>query len=237
MIDLALPVGMVMLWDPMYFLYIAPALILAFLAQARVRSAMSRWSKEPLSKGLTGVEVARRVLELGGVTGVQIELSSGWLSDHYDPRSRTLRLSEANYHGRSVAAAAIAAHEAGHAMQHAQKYAPLALRSVYVPFAAVGSNLAIPLAIAGMIFRYPPLVLAGIVLFAGVVAFQLLTLPVEFNASRRAKRVLIDGGIVTGDHEARGVSAVLNAAALTYVAATLQAILTLLYLLSRYRRS
>jgi len=223
--------AMVAWWDMNYFIFVGPAILFALLAQGLVKGAMHRWSREPLSRPLTGAEVARRVLERGGAPGVGIEISHGWLSDHYDPRSRTIRLSEANYHGQSVAAAAVAAHEAGHAIQHARKYAPLALRSFYVPLASIGSGLSFPLIILGAIFSAPPLVLAGVALFSAVVLFQILTLPVEFDASRRAKRLLVEGGLVSADHEARGVSAVLNAAALTYVAATVQAVLTLLYYL------
>jgi len=216
-------------FDPRYFLIVGPAILLVLAAQAMVRSAFSRWSQEPAQAGLTGAQVAQRVLALGGVNGVQIEIARGWLSDHYDPRSHTLRLSEANYSGRSVAAAAIAAHEAGHAVQHAQNYWPLSLRSAYVPVAMFGDKLAIPLIFIGAIFSWPPLIGIGVLLFSAVVLFQLLTLPVEFDASRRAKRLLIEGQLISGDHEVRGVSKVLNAAALTYVAATVQALLTLLY--------
>lgn len=214
-----------------YLLFVGPAFILALIAQAMVKGAVHRWSREPLGRGMTGAEVARRVLQVGEVQGVGIEISRGWLSDHYDPRSRTLRLSENNYHGQSIAAAAIAAHEAGHAIQHARRYAPLALRSLYVPVASLGSTLSIPLIILGAIFTWPTIMLAGVALFSAVVLFQMLTLPVEFDASRRAKRILSESGILTADHEARGVSSVLNAAALTYVAATVQSVLTLLYYL------
>jgi len=214
-----------------YLLFVGPAFLLALIAQGMVKGAVHRWSRQPLARGLTGAEVARRVLQAGEVEGVAIEVSHGWLSDHYDPRSRTLRLSEANYHGRSIAAAAIAAHEAGHAIQHARRYAPLALRTFYVPVASLGSSLSIPLIFLGAIFTWPTLMLAGVALFSAVVLFQMLTLPVEFDASRRAKRILADSGLLTSDHEARGVSAVLNAAAMTYVAATVQAVMTLLYYL------
>ena len=160
-------------------------------------------------------------------------LTPGQLSDHYDPRERVLRLSADNYNGRSVAAAAIAAHEAGHAIQHATRYPMLALRSAYVPAASLGSWFAFPMLFAGMIFRYPPLIYIGIALFSAVVLFQLITLPVEFDASARAKRVLADSGIISDEEEMGGVRSVLGAAALTYVAATIQAVLTLLYYLWR----
>ena len=213
----------------LYFLFIAPALLLAVIAQARVKSAFHRWSQVQSRTGLTGAQVAQRVLDHGGTQGVRIEATPGKLTDHYDPRGKVLRLSEANYHGRSVAAAAVAAHEAGHAIQHAREYGPLVLRSLAVPAANFGSGLSFPLLIIGAIMSFPPLILAGVVLFSFVVLFQLITLPVEFDASRRAKLVLADSGIIVDEEEARGVSNVLNAAALTYVAAAAQAVLTLMY--------
>ena len=220
-------------FDPMYFLFVGPAFLLAIWAQARVKSAFHRWSQVPLRSGLTGAQVAQKVCEIGGATGIQIEITPGKLSDHYDPRDRVLRLSEDNYNGRSVAAAAIAAHEAGHAIQHATRYPMLALRSAYVPAASIGSGFAFPMLFAGMIFRYPPLIYIGIALFSAVVLFQFITLPVEFNASARAKRVLADSGIISDEEEMSGVRSVLGAAALTYVAATIQSVLTLLYYLWR----
>ena len=220
-------------FDPMYFLFVGPAFLLALWAQARVKSSFRKWSAVPLRSGWTGAQVAARVCELGGAEGIQIEMTPGQLSDHYDPRERVLRLSADNYNGRSVAAAAIAAHEAGHAIQHATRYPMLALRSVYVPAARFGSGFAFPMLFAGMIFRYPPLIFIGIALFSAVVLFQFITLPVEFNASTRAKRVLADSGIISDEEEMRGVRSVLGAAALTYVAATIQSVLTLLYYLWR----
>ena len=210
--------------------FIVP-MVLGFWAQHRVKSTFAKNLEVPVANGLTGAQVARRILDANGLNEVPVEETPGALSDHYDPRSRTLRLSEAHYHGRSVAAAAIAAHEAGHAIQHARRYAPLALRTFYVPLAALGSNLSIPLILLGAIFHWPTLLLAGVILFSAVVLFQVLTLPVEFDASRRAKRILAESGLLTADHEARGVSSVLNAAAMTYVAATVQAVMTLLYYL------
>ncbi len=222
-----------MFFDPLYFLFVGPAFLLALLAQWRVKSAFARWSQVPSASGLSGREVARRVLEHAGVTGVQIEPSHGFLSDHYDPTKRTLRLSPANYDGTSIAAAAIAAHEAGHAIQHARAYAPLKLRSAAVPAATVGSSVSMVLLMAGMFLRSPHLILVGVVAFSAVVFFQLITLPVEFDASRRAKLVLVDSGIVYLEEDERGVAKVLNAAAMTYVAAAIQSVLTLLYFLYR----
>ncbi|MEC9477011.1 MAG: zinc metallopeptidase, partial [Planctomycetota bacterium] len=211
-------------FDPMYFVVVGPAFLLAIWAQMRVKSAFQHWSQVPLRSGWTGAQVAQKVCEIGGADGVQIEQTPGQLSDHYDPRNRVLRLSSDNYHGRSVAAAAIAAHEAGHAIQHATRYPMLALRSAYVPAASLGSWFAFPMLFAGMIFRYPPLIYIGIALFSAVVLFQIITLPVEFDASARAKRVLADSGIISDEEELGGVRSVLGAAALTYVAATIQAV-------------
>jgi hypothetical protein len=220
-------------FDPMYFVVVGPAFLLAIWAQMRVKSSFRRWSQVPLRAGWTGAQVAARVCELGGAEGVEIEMTPGKLSDHYDPRERVLRLSADNYNGRSVAAAAIAAHEAGHAIQHATRYPMLSLRSAYVPAASLGSWLAFPMLFAGMIFKFPQLILIGIALFSAVVLFQIITLPVEFDASARAKRVLADSGIISDEEEMRGVRSVLGAAAMTYVAATIQAVLTLLYYLWR----
>lgn len=217
--------------DPRYFLFVGPALLLALWAQARVRSAFGKYSEVPLGTGYRGAEVASRVLASAGVEGVTIEPHKGWLSDHYDPRSRTLRLSEANYDGRSLAAAAVAAHEAGHAIQHAVRYLPLELRSLYVPAASAGSWLAFPMIFLGAILSFQPLINIGVALFGALVLFQLINLPVEFDASRRARKVLDASGIIVSADEEKGVRSVLGAAALTYVAATLQAVLTLLYYL------
>jgi len=220
-------------FDPMYFIFVGPAFLLAMWAQTRVKSAFRKWSDVPLRSGWTGAQVAARVCELGGAEGIQIEMTPGKLSDHYDPTSRVLRLSADNYHGRSVAAAAIAAHEAGHAIQHATRYPMLALRSAYVPAASLGSWLSFPMLFGGMLLGIPQLIFLGIALFSAVVLFQLITLPVEFDASARAKRVLADSGLITDEEEMQGVRSVLGAAAMTYVAATIQALLTLLYYLWR----
>jgi Zn-dependent membrane protease YugP len=222
------PLAMIF-FDPRYFIVVGPAILLAIFAQVRVQSTVARWSRVPLASGRRGVDVAEAVLRYGGVDGVRIERVAGRLTDHYDPRSRVLRLSEGNYSGSSVAAAAIAAHEAGHAIQHARDYAPLHMRGAAVPLANFGSGFGVLLLIGGILFAMQPLLLAGIVLFSFVVFFQLITLPVEFDASRRAKIALREGGFLRDDEEGRGVSAVLGAAALTYVAAAVQSIMTLLY--------
>jgi len=215
--------------DPLYLIMMGPMLLLAIYAQIRVKSAYAQYSRVGTSRGLTGAEAAHRILRDAGVNDVEVEVTEGWLSDHYDPRSRVLRLSPNVFSGRSVASVGIAAHEAGHAIQHAEGYVPMALRSFIVPVASVGSNLAVPLIFIGFIFGLLGLVKAGIVLFSVMVLFQIVTLPVEFNASKRAKLALADSGIVTNEQEAHGVRAVLNAAAMTYVAAALTVLMQLLY--------
>ncbi|MCO6455026.1 MAG: zinc metallopeptidase [Pirellulaceae bacterium] len=209
-------------------LWVAPALLLAFVAQWMVRSAYSTASQ--VGARTSGFRAAREILDSAGLYDVGIEQVPGQLSDHYDPRAKVLRLSGDVYHGRSLAAVGIAAHEAGHALQDATGYMPLVVRNFAVPAASLGSSAGILLLALGLVFR--PLLIVGIVLFAGVVFFQLVNLPVEFNASSRAKGELLRLGIVDGG-ELPYVRRVLNAAALTYVAATLQSVLTLLYYLSR----
>lgn len=220
-----------MIFDPLYFLFLAPALILGFVAQTMVKSAYARASKIPAST--TGFAAARRILDSAGLQQVGIEQVGGHLSDHYDPRQKVLRLSQDVYQGRSMAAVGIAAHEAGHALQDARNYAPLVIRNAAVPVAGFGSNFGMILAMIGVATALQPLLLVGIVLFAGVVVFQVVNLPVEFDASARAKRQLVSAGIIS-DQELPWVRKVLNAAALTYVAATLQSVLTLLYFVVRF---
>ena len=216
-------------FDPLYFVIILPAFLLAIYAQIKVKSAFARFSRMGTSTGLNGAQTARRILDFNGLQNVAIEVSRGWLSDHYDPRSRTLRLSPAVYSTPSVAAAGIAAHEAGHALQHATGYALLRFRNAIVPTAQLGSWLAFPMIFIGALMSFKGLILAGFVLFTVFVAFQVLTLPVELDASRRAKKVIADLGIIQSSQEADGVAAVLNAAAMTYVAATISALAQLLY--------
>ncbi len=226
--------------DLNYFIIVGPALLLAIGAQLWVKGAIHRWSQVPSESGLTGRQVAQRVLDEAGIPGVQIEPSHGMLSDHYDPRERKLRLSPQVFDGRSVAAAAIAAHEAGHAIQHAQKYAPLELRNIAVPVAMFGSGVAPILFFVGLLLNSFNLALVGLIGFAAVAVFQLITLPVEFDASRRARAVLRDTNLIVSADEERGVNAVLTAAAMNYVAALVQTIMTLVYyvliLQSRSRR-
>ena len=221
-----------LLFDPAYFLILAPGLLLAAWAQMKVKSAFAKASRVAARSGMTGAEAAHRILDANGLHNVGVEPVRGFLGDHYDPRHKVLRLSPDVYHGRSLAAVGVAAHEAGHAIQDGVGYAPLALRNGIVPMASVGSNLALITFFAGWIMGWGGLQIAAIVLFSAVVLFQLVNLPVEFNASSRARAVLVNSGIIAPNEE-RGVGKVLNAAALTYVAATVTAILTLVYFLMR----
>ncbi len=215
--------------DPSYFIFVGPAILLALWAQWRVKSAYAQAKTRPAQSGLTGAQTAQRILDQNGIRDVKIEPVRSFLGDHYDPRKKVLRLSPEVYQGRSLASLGIAAHEAGHAIQHAVGYAPLAVRGALVPMASVGSNLSMILILAGMfIAALQPLAIVGLVLFSAVVLFQIVNLPVEFNASRRARAVLISGGMITLDEDAT-VAKVLNAAAMTYVAATITAIAQLLY--------
>jgi Zn-dependent membrane protease YugP len=219
-------------FDPVYLMFVAPAMILAVWAQWRVKSAYSVASRIAGASGYTGAQAAQVLLQTAGVSQVSIEPVQGFLSDHYDPRDKILRLSPEIYAGRSLAALGIAAHESGHALQDAGHYPLLRLRSGLVPLASIGSSLgwiviAIGFALASMSF-----VLIGIAVFSATVLFQLVNLPVEFDASRRARIILAEGGLITAEEDYY-VKKVLSAAALTYVAATLSSILTLLYFLYR----
>jgi hypothetical protein len=216
-------------YDPT-FLWLLPALALAIYAQVRVSSTFKKYSQVATARGMTGAEVAAELLRRRGVTDVRIEPVQGMLGDHYDPRTKTLRLSPQVYSSNSVSAVGVAAHEAGHALQHKDAYTPLALRSAIVPVAQIGTSAAWILFFLGFVMNTPLLMNLGIILFLGYVLFSLVTLPVEFNASARAVSVLQGEGFVL-PHEAAGVRAVLNAAALTYVAAAAMAILQLVRLL------
>ncbi len=217
-------------FDPIYFLFIAPAFLLGLWAQMRIKTTYA--TAQRLAAPLSGAAAARHILDSAGLRQIDIEQVPGHLSDHYDPRQKVLRLSPEVYQSRSLAAVGIAAHEAGHAIQDARAYAPLVIRNAVVPAAGFGSNIGILLVILGAFFSQV-LIWVGIGLFSAVVFFQLVNLPVEFNASSRAKAQLVGMGIVSQE-ELTYVEKVLNAAALTYVAATLQAILTLLYLIIRF---
>jgi Zn-dependent membrane protease YugP len=221
-----------MIFDPLYFLFLLPAMLLAGYAQLRVQIAYAEASEQRASSGLTGAEAAAYVLRASGLSNLNIEVSHGYLSDHYDPRHKMLRLSPDVYQGRSLAALGIAAHEAGHAIQDAKHYAPLLARNAIIPLASFGSNASWVLLFLGIAVNSLNLVLFGIVLFSFVVIFQLVNLPVEYDASARAKEVLVSKGLITQD-ELPMVRRVLSAAALTYVAATLTLVLTLLYYLFR----
>lgn len=226
----------------MYFWYwslilLVPALILGIYAQVKVSSSFSRYSQVPSARGLTGAQAARLVLDSAGLSDVGIEVAGSRLSDHYDPRSRTLTLSPEVGNSNSLASLGVAAHEAGHAMQHADGYVPFKFRSSLVPVANIGTNFGFILFFVGLaFFRSGLLMNIGIVLYAAAVLFTLVTLPVEFNASRRAMAQLSDRSILVAD-ELTGAKKVLSAAALTYVAAALMAILQLVRLILISRRS
>ena len=222
-------------YDPTYLLLI-PGLLLALFAQARVSSAFAKWKQVHSRVGMTGAQIARLILDQNGADDVRIERVPGSLTDHYDPEDGVLRLSDEVYASGSVAALGVAAHEAGHAIQDAQDYAPLRIRATMVPVANIGSHAAIPLFMLGLIFSWQPLLRVGILCFSLAVVFYVVTLPVEFDASRRAVAVLSAGYLP--EDEVKGVREVLSAAALTYVAAALQAVLQLarLVLLANNRR-
>lgn len=225
------------LFDPMYWLIVGPTMLLALWATWRVKSTFHKFHEVGVRSGMTGAEAAAAVARAGGAHDITIERTQGFLSDHYDPRDKTLRLSPEVYDGRSISSIAVAAHEAGHAIQHAEAYVWLGFRSQMVPVANVVSNLWIWVFFAGLFFHFQPLVTIGIVLFAIVVVVQLITLPVEFDASNRAKRVLATSGIVSTQEEALGVTKVLGAAAMTYVAGALTAVATLVYYILLSRRN
>jgi len=221
-----------MYFDPTYFLVLI-GVVLSLLASGKVKSTFSRYSQVRNSRGLTGAQTAEQVLHTAGIYDVRIEHVGGNLTDHYDPRTKVLRLSDSVYGQTSVAAVGVAAHECGHAIQHARGYAPLKLRSTLVPVANFGAKLAWPLIIFGLFIRGESstlLINAGIIAFLAAVVFQLVTLPVEFNASNRAIRMLADSGMMYGE-EIKGAKKVLSAAALTYVASAATAILQLLRIL------
>lgn len=218
-------------FDPIYLLFLLPGLLLALWASWRVQSNFSYYSQVPNASGLSGAEAAQYILDQAGIHDVEVTVTEGFLSDHYDPMHKRLALSPETFHSRSVAAVAVAAHEAGHAIQHATHYAPLWLRSALVPTAHIGSTLGYIVMAIGL-FIHPFVVLLGVVLFSAVLLFQLITLPVEFDASRRAKQILVESGVVAPE-EREGVDRVLNAAAWTYVAAVVSTLLTILYFLFR----
>ena len=226
-------------FDMYYVILVLPAMIFAMWAQFNVKSTFNKYSKTPSERGMTGRDAARVILDRNGLSHVQVVETPGELTDHYDPRANVIRLSTSVYNVKSAAAVGVAAHEAGHAVQHATGYAPIKLRQAIIPVCQFGSNLALPLVLAGLLFSFYPLAYAGIVLFGAAVFFQLVTLPVEFNASSRALEALDASGTLSGD----GLQAsrkVLRAAALTYVAAlfvSLANMLRLILLVSGRRRN
>lgn len=219
---------------PLFFdwtmILLIPAIIVSIYAQAKVKGAYAKYSRVASASGVSGAMAARELLRNSGIDDVNVEIVPGHLTDHYDPRSKTLRLSQEVYNSNSLAALSIAAHEAGHAIQHDVGYYPLALRNSLVPVANIGSNLSFPLILLGIFLGMPKLAIWGVYAFTAVVLFQIVTLPVEFDASNRAVALLEGSGFITRN-EVKPTKAVLNAAALTYVAATLTAVLNLVRLL------
>lgn len=218
-----------MFFDPLYLVFALPGLLLGFWAQSRVKRNFNKYGQVRTARNITGAQVARELLDAQGLYDVAVEEGQGFLSDHYDPRGKVLRLSPDVYRTPSVAAAGVAAHEMGHALQDASGYFPLQIRSALVPAAQFGSTLAPWIFIGGLLLNFTSLAWVGVIMFAAAVAFTLVTLPVEFDASARAKKLLTSSGIIVGNDERTGINKVLDAAAWTYVAAAVSAIGTLLY--------
>jgi len=216
-------------FDPTYMLFMAPAILLMMLAQFYVSASYSKWSKVAARSRLTGAQAAQRLISSGGLYNVNIQPIQGNLSDHYDPRTKVLSLSPGVYQGYSVASLAVAAHELGHAMQDQEGYMPLKLRAALVPAVNIGSYLGWILIVLGLILRAYNLAMLGVLVFSAGLVFAVATLPVELNASARAKQLLTNSGLISGPDEEHGVNSVLNAAALTYVAAVVTAAMQLLY--------
>lgn len=226
-----------MYFDTTYLIYVVPALLISLWASANVKSTFSRYNGVPNSRGLTAAVVARRILDGNGLNHIRIERVAGNLTDHYDPSAGVIRLSDSTYNSTSVGALGVAAHECGHAVQYDAGYFPMQIRRAIIPISQIGSSLAVPMAVLGIVLGFPLVADIGILLFCAVVVFQLVTLPVEFNASRRAMRTLEEDHILEAQ-ELGGARKVLTAAALTYVAALLVSIGNLLRLLAlRDRRS
>ena len=215
-----------------YLIYMIPAFVLMAFTSWYVKSAYSKWSQVRARSGLTGAQAAQRLISAGGLYGVQIQAIAGEMTDNYDPRTKVLNLSQGVANTASVAAVAIAAHELGHAMQDAQEYFPLRLRAALVPAVNIGSSLGWILIMIGLFIGWTQIAWLGVIVFSAGAVFALATLPVELDASARAKRMLLDSGIITDDDERGGVNSVLNAAALTYVAALVTAVMQLLYYVS-----
>jgi Zn-dependent membrane protease YugP len=218
-----------MIFDIRYMIFMLPAIVLMMVVQWYVNSAYSKWSKIAARSRATGAQAAQRLIDRGGLYNVRIEGISGQMTDHYDPRQKVLRLSQGVYQGQSVAALAIAAHELGHAMQDKEEYLPLRFRAALVPAVNIGSYLGWFLILIGLVLGFTELAWVGIAVFSTGALFALATLPVELNASARARKLLTETGLIQGEDEMRGVNHVLNAAAMTYVAALITAIMQLLY--------
>lgn len=229
-----------LMFDPLYLIIAGPGILFAIVCGLWVKSAYSKALQIPSRRGMTGADVARDIIDSYGCENVKVEPTSGILTDHYHPLDRALRLSEKNYDGNSLAAIGVAAHEAGHAIQHKDKYLPMYIRSFLAPASALGSNLGVILFTIGLLVSSLPMgrtmMLVAIVMFSAAVIFTLITLPVEFDASRRAMKILREKGILDED-ELVHVKKILTAAAMTYVAAAAQAILLLLYMVIQYNRS
>lgn len=221
--------------DWTYLVFVLPAMIFALIAQSMVQSTFNKYAKTPTKSGMTGYQAARMVLDQNGIHDVQIEQVAGNLTDHYDPKAKVIRLSDATYASNSAAAVGVAAHEAGHAAQHAQEYAPIKLRTAIIPITNIGSRLTLPLILIGAVLAIQPLVTLGILFFALSTVFQLVTLPVEFNASRRAMEALRSSGRLYDD-ELVASRKVLTAAAMTYVAALAVSLMQLLRLILIFGR-
>ncbi len=222
-------------YDYYYFILVLPAFVVALVAQGYLKSVYRKMSKVFSVRGITGAQAAHRVLQYYGISNVTVEPVGGVLSDHFDPRANVIRLSQGVYSSNSIAAIGIACHEAGHAAQHNEKYAPILLRNAILPVVNIGSALGLPLAIFGVILGFFPLVIFGLVLYALIAVFQLATLPVEFNASRRAVKVIDEMDLLSTE-EQLGAKKVLTAAALTYVAALIVSLANLLRLILRFGR-
>lgn len=220
-------------YDYYYIILVIPAMIIALIAQGMVKSTYAKYSKVGNSRSISGAYAAQAVLTHYGIRDVRIEQVSGKLSDHYDPKAKVIRLSSEVYSGTSIAAVGIACHEAGHAAQHAENYAPIKLRNTLVPVCNIGSTLGVPLAIIGYFLGFEPLISIGLLLYAAISVFHLVTLPVEFNASRRAIRVIDETNLLYDD-ETGGAKKVLSAAAMTYVASLIVALANLLRLVLRF---
>ena len=219
-------------FDRYYWILIVPAMFFALWAQTRVKSTYQKYSRVYSSRGMTAAQVCRQILDQNNLYHIRVEHISGNLTDHYDPKAQVIRLSDSVFNSSSVAAIGVAAHEAGHAVQYAVGYVPIRIRSAIIPISQFGSSLSMPVLLIGLLFNYGFLIQLGIVLFSTVAVFQLVTLPVEYDASRRARELMVRAGIVTPTEEP-AAGEVLTAAFLTYVAAAVSALLTLLYYLFR----